>query len=112
MRLSEIEIEKLNELTETKDTWKPFLMLCLKQIQYVTTHPDFPYDIDLQHARDLLCRGRHNLRSIAVVCIELDHAQGTTKELLANMAASDIDAFDTMVRQLKARSRRGNLQIR
>lgn len=110
LRLSDSEVQRLNDLTESKDAWRPFFTLCLKQLQYVTTHPDFPYDIDFQRARDLLCRGRANLRAIAVVSIELEKSQGATKELLASMAAADIDAFDTMVRQLKAHSPRGGLQ--
>jgi hypothetical protein len=111
MKLGEPEVDRLNGLTDSEDAWQPFFELCLMQHRYVTTHPEFPIDVNLQHCRDLLSVGRDNLRTIATIFIALTLDKDSSYELLAGMAAADIDAFDTLVRQIKKRNPRGNLHL-
>jgi len=103
IRISEPEIERLNELFERNDSWRPLLELCLKQLRYVTTHDEFPVDINFQRCFELLGVGRQNLRSMAVIFIELHRLEGTSNDMLAGLAAADVDAFDAVVRQFKSR---------
>lgn len=111
LRISEIEIDRIGAVAETDAPWLPFYRLCLDQLKYVTTHPDFPIDIDLQRARDLLSRGRDNIRSIAIIMIELKESKGSSYELLAAAAATEVDAFDTLVKQMKNRCDSGDMQL-
>jgi len=111
MRISEVEIERLNDLVDTKTSWRPFYELCLKQLRYVTTHEEFPVDINMQRSRDLLSRGRMNLRELAVLFIELEADKESSYEMLASVAKTDIDAFDALMRQMKKRNNRGRLSL-
>jgi len=101
LKISESEIDRLNELTKSKDTWRPFLELCLKQIKYVLSHEEAPYDIKFQRCYELLNTGRKNLRSIAVVFIELCAMAEAATEMLSRLAASDVDSFDIIMKQSK-----------
>jgi len=108
VRISDDEMERLNELANTPTSWRPFYELCLKQLRYVTTHPEFTIDINLQRCRDLLWRGRNNLRSIAVISIEINAAQDTSQNMLARLASADVDEFDDLIKQFKAQGRGGH----
>ena len=111
LRLSELEVERLNKITNDNHAWRPFYELCLKQSRYVTEHPKFDVDIELQRCRDLLSQGRQNLRSIATIFIELSHQDSPSHELIAAVAAADMDMFDTLVKQLKAKTGTGSLEL-
>jgi hypothetical protein len=102
LRISETEIERLNNLIGTRVAWKPFFELCLKQLDYVVSHPDLKADLDLQRCRDLLVRSRSALRGIAVTVTEIEGCQKTLHSLLTDVAATDVVAFDTAMRQLKS----------
>lgn len=109
VRISDDEIERLNELAQTSSSWRPFYELCLKQLRYVTTHSEFTIDVNLQRCRDLLWRGRSNLRAIAVISIEINAAQDTSQRMLARLAAADVEEFDALVKQFKSQGHKGLL---
>lgn len=111
LRLSELEIERLNEITEEDHAWKPFYELCLQQSRYVAEHEDLDTDLDLQRCRDLLAQGRRNLRGLAVLFIELSHQDGPSHKLIAAIAAADMDMFDSLIKQLKGKNERANLDL-
>lgn len=111
LRISELEVERLNALFSIEDSWRPFFALCLKQLRYVSTHEDFPIDVNLQRCRDILCRSRNNLRSIAIIFIELSAAKNTSYQFLARLASADVDAFDDLMQQMKAKNPRGCLEL-
>lgn len=99
LRISEVEIEQLNDLTKQTDCWKPFYELCLKLANFINNHPDLSTNIEVQRCRDLLAYSRKNLRSIAVIFIELAHKYGPPHKLLAATAAADLDMFDITVKK-------------
>lgn len=111
LRLSEIEVERLNKITDDNHTWRPFYELCLKQSRFVGEHPKLDTNIDLQRCRDLLAQGRLNLRTIATIFIEMSHADSPSHELIAAVAAADMDMFDTLAKQLKGKAGVSNLEL-
>jgi len=108
LRINDEEMARVGELAETQTPWRPFYELCLKQLRYVTTHAEFPIDLNLQRCRDLLVRGRCNLRSIAVISIEINAGQDTSHKMLARLAATDVEEFDALLKQFRERSGRGH----
>lgn len=111
LRIGELEIERLNDILEIDDAWKAFYELCLEQSRYVVEHDEFDHDLELQRCRDLLAQGRSNLRSLAVLFIELSNRDEPSHKLISAMAASDIDMFDTLAAQLKNKSSRADLDL-
>lgn len=111
LRLSEIEVERLNRITNDNHSWRPFYELCLKQSRFVTQHPKFDSNIDLQRCRDLLAQGRQNLRTIATLFIEMSHQDNPSHQLIAAVAAADMDMFDTIAKQLKGKAGVSELEL-
>lgn len=111
MKITEVEIDRLNELMSIDHSWQTFYRLCLDMTRYVGQHEDLQNNLDLQRIRDLLHFGRKNLSTIAVLFVEKAAQLGPSRKLLAKMAASDIELFDHLAKQLKGSSRQGHLQI-
>lgn len=100
-KISELEIDRLNEILEIDHSWKHFYALCLRVTRHVATHKLLDTNLNLQRIRDLLTVGRKNLSTIAVLFIEKAGQMKTSYKLLESMANTDIEAFDTIVRSIK-----------
>lgn len=111
MKITEVEIDRLNEMMNVDHSWQTFYRLCLDMTRYVGQHDDLKINLDLQRVRDLLHFGRKNLSTIAVLFVEKAAQLGPSRKLLAKMAASDLELFDHLAKQLKISSRSGHLQI-
>lgn len=101
LQLTEDECERLERLMDDEAPWRPFYNLCLKQLRYLAEHPDLHTKAELQRARDLLDRGRDNLRRVVVTLTELKGLKGLSFDMVGKLAATDLIAFDTIVYQLK-----------
>lgn len=108
VKITESEIDRLNQLLQVDHSWKLFFELSLKQSKYVREHEDLNHDLELQRIRDLLAMGRKNLRTVAVLFIERAATMGPSQKLLQMMAASDVDAFDELAKQSAKRNNRGD----
>lgn len=106
LQLTEDECERLERLMDDAAPWRPFYALCLKQLRYLAEHPDLHTKSELQRARDLLDRGRDNLRRTVVTLTELKGLKGLSFDMVGKLAATDLMAFDTLVYQLKKNKRR------
>lgn len=111
MKITEVEIDRLNEMMNIDHSWQTFYRLCLNMTRYVGQHENLQTDLDLQRIRDLLHFGRKNLATIAVLFVEKAAQLGPSRKLLAKMASSDIELFDHLAKQMKANGRNGHLQI-
>jgi hypothetical protein len=106
LRITELEIERLNDLMSMDNCWLPFHRLALRLTSYVGRHDGLETSYELQRVRDLLYGGRKNIQAIAILCIENKAQMGPSRKLLAAMAAEDIEAFDVVVKQL-AKAKKG-----
>jgi hypothetical protein len=111
-KITEVEIDRLNDLLQVDHSWQTFYQLCLAMTRYVGMHPELDTTLNLQRIRDLLYAGRKNLSTIAVLFIEKSAQLGPSRKLLMKVAASDIDLFDHLAKQLKKTGHAGHLQIR
>jgi len=100
LRITEVEVERLNDLLQLDSSWMPFYRLCLKLTKFVGLSEDLDTNLEMQRVRDLLYQGRKNLQTIGVLFIEHKAQLGPSRELLAKMASADIDDFDTLAKQL------------
>jgi hypothetical protein len=101
IKITEVEIEKLNEILALDNCWLPFYRLALRMTRYVGTHDSLETNFELQKIRDLLYSGRKNLQMIAVLFISQKAAIGPSRKLLAELAATDIEAFDVLIKQAR-----------
>lgn len=97
IKITEVEVEKLNEILKLDNAWFPFYRLALTLTSYVGKREDLEVNYELQKVRDLLHVGRRNLQTIAVLFIHQKAALGPSRELLAKMAAVDLEAFDVLI---------------
>lgn len=111
MKITEVEIDRLNEMMSIDHSWQTFYRLCLNMTRFVAQSGKLETNLDLQRIRDLLHFGRKNLATIAVLFVEKAAQLGPSRKLLAKMAASDIELFDHLAKQLKGNGRPGHLQI-
>ena len=109
IKITEIELDRLNEMLNLDHSWQTFYELCMKVTKFVALHPDLKTDLELQRVRDLLTVSRKNLGTIAVLFVEKAAQLGPSQKLLQRLASNDIDLFDDMAKQLKKSGRRGSL---
>jgi excisionase family DNA binding protein len=100
IKLTEIEVDQINEALSIDNSWLPFYRLALRMTRFVGTQDDLESNYDLQKVRDLLHVSRRNLQTIAILFINQKAALGPSRELLAKMAATDIEAFDILIREI------------
>ena len=100
LKITEVEIYRLNEILSLDNTWLPFYRLALRLTAYVGRHDALETSFELQKVRDLLYGGRKNLQTIAILFIEQKAQLGPSRELLSKMAATDMEAFDVLIRQI------------
>lgn len=110
IRLSEEDVDRMNQVLEMKHSWEVFYRLLIKVAKFVATHPDLDTDIELQRVRELLTVGRSNLRSIAIFFVHVSGDHKPSRELLTELASNDLDMFDDLAKQLKNTSKRGHLK--
>lgn len=100
LRITEVEVERINDLLQIDNAWMPFYRLCLKLTRFVGLSSDLDTNLEMQRVRDLLYQGRRNLQTIGILFIEHKAQLGPSRELLAKMAAVDVEMFDTLAKQL------------
>ena len=113
LRITEVEISRLNEILQIDCAWKPFYRLCLKMTRELGVSVEVDTNLEMQRARDLLYQGRKNLQTIAILFIENKAQLGPSRELLAKMAAADVEGFDTLAKQMSstAPTKHGKLKL-
>jgi len=109
IKVTEIEIDRLNEMLRVDHSWQTFHQLCSKVTRFVAMNPSLSTDLDLQRVRDLLVVGRKNLSTIAVLFVERAAELGPSQKLLQHLAANEIDLFDDLAKQMKKTGKRGRL---
>jgi hypothetical protein len=109
IKITELEVDRLNEMLKIDHSWRTFYELCVKVTKFVALSPDLKTNLDLQRVRDLLSVSRKNLSTIAVLFVERAAELGPSQKLLQRLASNDIDLFDDMAKQLKKNGRRGHL---
>lgn len=109
IKVTEIEIDRLNDMLKVDHSWQTFYQLCMKVTRFVATHQDLSSSLELQRIRDLLVVARKNLSTIAVLFVERAAELGPSQKLLQHLASNDIDAFDELAKQMKKTGRRGRL---
>ena len=108
IRISEAEIDRINEMENMEKGWLPFLQLCLKMTKYVSKRKDLRKDLDLQRVFTKLAIGRKNLVGIGLFFVEKGALLSSSRKLLTQIAYADIDAFDVIARTIK---HDGNLDL-
>lgn len=111
LKITEVEIDRLNDLLQLDRAWMPFYQLCLKLTRFIGVSAELDTNLEMQRARDLLYQGRKNLQTIAILFIERKAQLGPSRELLAKMAATDVEGFDTLAKQMISTSPRKKLKI-
>jgi hypothetical protein len=109
LKITEIEIDKINDLLGVEHGWKPFYELCHKMTHCTLNNKQLDTDINVQRARDLLFASRKNLSTIAVLFIEKAAYLGPSRKLMAHIAKSDIELFDSMAKNFK--KKKGTLKV-
>jgi len=101
MRLTEEEIDRLNNLRCVGDSWKVFLDLALRMSHFIRKRKDLDTDLDLQRLRDILVHARRNVKELAILFIEYEAQLTPSRNLMERLASADIEGFDDILRQLK-----------
>ena len=101
MRMTEVEIDRLNELLNLDNAWLPFMEICLHLTRSVISHSELATSIELQKIHTKLIMARRNLTGIAMFFIEKAGVLGPSRKLLAKIAEADLDAFDIIARKVK-----------
>lgn len=109
IKITEIEIDRLNEMLKIDHSWQTLYQLCINVTRFVAAHPQLSTNLELQRVRDLLVVSRKNLSTIAVLFIEKAAQLGPSQKLLQHLASNDIDSFDDLARQMKKTGRRGRV---
>lgn len=108
MQITEVEIDRLNELQNTSNTWLPFVQLCHRMTRQIVSDPALATSLPHQRANAKLSMAKKNVMTIATFFIERAGVLGPSRELLARAAAIDIEAFDIIARKVK---REGKLKL-
>lgn len=97
LKLTEIEVERLIELTNNQNAWRPFFELCLRQLVWLSRHPELLARFEWARARDLLSQGRKNLRQLALVYCALNQDLSILFEIAQSISESEVDDLDVLV---------------
>lgn len=111
VKVTEVEIERLNALLRTDQSWGAFHQLSIQLTRYVGSHPEIDSSAELQRARELLHAARKNLRTVGALFIEKSNQLGPSRTLLERTAAVDVEGFDILVRQLKSTCPPGKMKL-
>jgi len=110
IKITEIEIDKINALLDLDDAWVPFYELCLDMIRFIGAKKNLKTDLQLQRVLELLTAGRKNLSNIAILFVEKASILLPAHDLVSKLAMNDIDMFDKLAKQLimrKPKAKRG-----
>jgi hypothetical protein len=112
MKITEVEIDKLNELLSVDSSWRTFYELCMKLYNYVLKNKELKTNLELQRVRDILYLGKKNLATIAVLMTEKASQLGPSRRLLDKLTATDAEMFDSVAKQLHGeRKNKRNKQL-
>jgi hypothetical protein len=104
LKLSEVELERLSQLTERPAPWRPFLQLCLQQLVWLSRRPSMLEKWEWARARDLLYQGLKNLRHLALVYCSLDRDPTPLLETAAAVCRDDVENIDQLVLQNRGKT--------
>jgi len=109
IRLTEEDIDVLDQVRDAPHSWEVFYRLLIKVSQYVGRQKELPTSLELQRVKELITIGRSNLRSICMFFTHVYGDRSPSKDLLAELASNDVDTFDDLAKQLKAVNKHGHL---
>lgn len=108
MKVTEVEVDRLNELLNLDNSWLPFLDLCTSLSRSIISKKELPTDINLQRTHAKIVMARKNLTTVGMFFIEKAGVLTPSRKLLAKVAAADMDAFDIIARKMK---KEGKLKV-
>jgi hypothetical protein len=111
IRIGEDEVHRINVALDIDNSWLVFYELLMNVSKFVANHPELETNLDLQRVKELLAVGRKNIRDVSRYFIERSGESSTSQRLLYDLASNDVDMFDDLARQLKAKSPRGHLAL-
>jgi len=103
LKLTEVEVERLIELSGNQQAWRPFVELCFKQLVWLARHPSLLKQYDWARARDLLHQGRKNLRHLMLSYCWRDQDTSPFFEIAKSVCLEDTNTLDILV--LKSHSK-------
>lgn len=108
IQVTEVEVDRINELSNIDNAWLPLLQLCTKLTRRIVSDRELSTNINLQKIHTKLMMGRKNLSAVALFFIEKAGVMTASRKLLSKVAMTDIEAFDFIAKQLK---RTGTLSL-
>ena len=98
IKITELEIDKINNAANISEAYMPFYRLCLKMSRFVGASKRLNTSVELQKIRDLLYAGRKNLQAIAILFIENQSRLGPDRQLLQKLVTADLESFDLLAK--------------
>lgn len=108
MKVTEVEVDRANELLDIDNAWLPLIQLCTKLTRRIISDADLATDINLQKIHTKLMMGRKNLSAVALFFIEKAGILTPARKLLSKVAHTDLEAFDFIAKSLK---KSGNMKL-
>lgn len=97
LKLSEVEVERLGDLTGREDSWRPFLELCLRQLTWLSRKPELLEQFEWARARDLLYLALGNLRNVSMNYCNLKSDFRPLLNLASNVCRDDVDTIEALI---------------
>jgi hypothetical protein len=96
-KLTEVEVERLIELSGQEHPWRPFLELCVKQLVWLAKQPSLLEQYEWARARDLIHHGLGQLRRLTIAYCSLKGDPSPLVALAAQACREDTDLIDILV---------------
>ena len=97
LRLSEAEIQRLEEMTQRKNAWLPFLELAIRQHKRVLESAEVKSNYEWSRCCSLLSRGKDNIRSISLSLTALTQDPHPLTQLVHRINTIELDTFDKII---------------
>lgn len=107
IKITELEIDRLNSLLEVEHSWLTFYQLLLSLTRFINDQPDLSTDLELQQIRNYLAVGRQNISTIAVLFTAQATQLGPARRFMERLASNDIDVFDDLAKKIYGEKENG-----
>lgn len=100
IKITEVEIDRLNDILEVEHSWQTFYQLLLELSRFIGSQRDLKTDLELQQIRNYLAVGRQNISTIAILFVERATQLGPARKFMERLASNDIDVFDDLAKKM------------
>jgi DNA-binding transcriptional MerR regulator len=97
LKLTHVEVERLNELTGNPNAWRPFMELCLKQQVWLSRQPALIKQYDWARAVDLLNQGRKNLNQLMLFYCWFNQDMSPIFDIAKSVCTEEGNTLDILV---------------